>query len=619
VAAAGLLLVCWLLLPFVLPDGTIYGMLGGLACAVLILAWWLFGSRAPWVERLGALVLIVAAVYALRPLLHVSIRTGLMSRMPYFYATPLLCLGLVAWAVATRGLTRGAQRAALPVALVIGGGLLALVRTEGVTGDGGADFEWRWTPTAEEKLLARGAELPASAPAVAPAPEAAAAAPSPPRPAQAAPSPSTAAPVPSATTVPSRPAPDAPGPSPAATAAAPAAAEWPGFRGPARDGVVRGVAIETNWTAAPPRELWRRPIGPGWSSFAVQGDRIYTQEQRGEEELVVAYDARTGEPVWRHADPVRFYESNGGPGPRGTPTLAGGRVYTFGATGLLNALDAATGARVWSRNVATDAERKIPGWGFTSSPLIVGDAVVVAASGQLVSYDAATGEPRWFGPKAGGGYSSPHLATFDGMSQILLLSGGGATAVSPADGRLLWQHTPWKDTVGIIQPALAEGDVLITAADGFGAKGMSRVAVARGPSGWTATERWTSNGLKPYFNDFVVHEGHAFGFDGRILSCIDVADGQRKWKGGRFGHGQLVLLPDQDLLLVLSEDGELGLVEAVPGQFTERARFKAIEGKTWNHPVLVRDVVLVRNGEEMAAFRLPTVAGGADGPPIRRP
>ena len=410
-------------------------------------------------------------------------------------------------------------------------------------------------------------------------------------------------------------------PSATPTAAVPRAdaAEWPGFRGPARDGVVRGVRLETNWTATPPRELWRRPIGPGWSSFAVQGDRIYTQEQRGEDELVVAYDVRTGEPVWRHADPVRFYESNGGAGPRGTPTLAGGRVYTFGATGILNALDAATGGVLWSRNVATDAEKKIPGWGFASSPLIVGDAVVVAASGQLVSYDAATGKPRWFGPKAGGGYSSPHLVTLHGTPQILLLTGGGATAVSPADGRLLWQHAPWKDTVGILQPALAGGDLLITAADGFGAKGMSRIAVARGPSGWTATERWMSNGLKPYFNDFVVHEGHAFGFDGRILSCIDLADGQRKWKGGRFGHGQLVLLPDQDLLLVLSEDGELGLVQAAPDQFTELARFKAIEGKTWNHPVLVRDLVLVRNGEEMAAFRLPAVVGAADGPPIRRP
>ena len=134
--------------------------------------------------------------------------------------------------------------------------------------------------------------------------------------------------------------------------------------------------------------------------------------------------------------------------------------------------------------------------------------------------------------------------------------------------------------------------------------GVQRLAVANGPSGWTVAEVWTSRGLKPYFNDYVVHNDHAFGFDGSILSCIDLADGKRKWKGGRYGNGQLVLLPDQDVLLVLSEEGELALVRASPDQFTELARFKAIEGKTWNHPVLVGDVLLIRNGEEMAAFRL---------------
>ena len=118
-------------------------------------------------------------------------------------------------------------------------------------------------------------------------------------------------------------------------------------------------------------------------------------------------------------------------------------------------------------------------------------------------------------------------------------------------------------------------------------------------------ERWTSRGLKPSFSDFVVHDGHAFGFDGAILACIDVEDGTQKWKGGRFGQGQLVLLPDQDLLLVLSERGELALVEATSEQFTELARFPAIEGKTWNQPALVGDVLLIRKLQEMAAFRLP--------------
>jgi len=381
-------------------------------------------------------------------------------------------------------------------------------------------------------------------------------------------------------------------------------ADWPGFRGPERDGIVRGVRIETDWSRTPPVELWRRPIGPGWSSFAVSGDLVYTQEQRGDDEIVSCYRLTTGEPVWTHRDAVRFWESNGGAGPRATPTLRNGRVYTLGATGIVNALDAGTGAAVWSRNAATDTSQEIPGWGFAGSPLVIDDVVIVAVAGQLVAYDVRTGHPRWFGPAGGGGYSSPHLVTLDGVAQVLLLRGARTISVAPADGTLLWEH-PWQPSVSILQPALAaDGDVLIAAGDAMGGIGMRRIAVARGPAGWTVEERWTSRGLKPYFNDFVVHKGHAYGFDGSILACIDLADGTRKWKGGRYGNGQLVLLPDQDVLLVLSEEGELALVAATPDKFTGLARLPAIEGKTWNHPVLVRDVLLVRNGEEMVAFRL---------------
>jgi outer membrane protein assembly factor BamB len=365
------------------------------------------------------------------------------------------------------------------------------------------------------------------------------------------------------------------------------------------------VRIATDWAASPPVELWRRPIGPGWSSFAVRGDLVYTQEQRGDDEVVTCYDAATGEPVWMHRDAARFWESNGGAGPRATPTLSDGRVYTLGGTGLLNALDAGDGALVWSRDAAADTGAKTPIWGFSGSPLVVDGVVVAAVSGALAAYDAATGAPRWTGPAGGEGYSSPHLATLDGVAQIVQIHGGGATGVAPADGTVLWEH-PWKG-YPIVQPALtADGDVLIAVNANTG---LRRLAVAHGPAGWTVEERWTSLGLKPYFNDFVVHEGHAYGFDGGILAAIALADGARKWKGGRYGHGQLVLLPEQDLLLVLSEQGGLALVAATPDGFTEIARHPAIEGKTWNHPVLAGDLLLVRNGEEMVAFRLAPAGG----------
>ena len=317
--------------------------------------------------------------------------------------------------------------------------------------------------------------------------------------------------------------------------------------------------------------------------------------------MVSCYNLTNGEPVWRHCDAVRFWDSHAGAGPRATPTLSEGRVYTLGATGILNVLDAEDGIVVWSRNAASDTDTEVPGWGFASSPLVVDDVVVVAVRGALVAYELTTGEPRWFGPNGGAGYSSPHLLMIDGVAQIVLLSAGGATSVAPADGTLLWEY-PWPEDVRMVQPAqTAEGDVLMGSGERMG---IRRLAIERGSGEWVIEERWTSIRLKPYFNDFVVHEGHAFGFDGRILACMDLEDGKRKWKGGRYGFGQLVVLPDQDLLLVLSEQGELALVAAEPDQFKELARFPALEGKTWNHPVLAGDILLVRNSEEMVAFRL---------------
>ena len=542
----------WFVVPAVLPwsqapfIGLLVGVLGGLA----ILLWWLLFSRAPWVERIGAPVLIVGAVILTKRVVHPSIAGGAMGMLLYVYAIPVFGLALVAWAVVTRRFTTAARRLALIVAIVLGCSVFMVIRTGGLTAEFDNDFHWRWSKTPEQRLLAQAtAESPASSS------------------------------VPAATST---------------------ETGWSGFRGPQRDSVVHGVKIKTDWSATPPVQMWRRPVGPAWSSFAVYNGRLYTQEQRGEEEDVACYDLNTGKPVWKHSDAARFYESNGGPGPRATPTLNNGRVYAQGATGIVNVLDATTGTVVWTRNSVSDTGAKVPGWGIAGSPLVVNDLVIVAASGTLVAYDVANGNPRWLGPTGGVGYSSPQLVTIAGVQQVVLLNSNGAISVSLADGKLLWEHK-WEG-VPIVQPGVApNGDLLVSVSE---SSGLRRLAVAQAAGGWTVQERWTSEDIYPWFNDFVVHKGYAFGFNGSSLVCVNLEDGKLKWKGKRYGYGQLILLPDDDVLLIVSEQGEIALAKAAPDQFTELAHFPALEGKTWNHPVLVGNVLLVRNDHEMAAFRL---------------
>jgi outer membrane protein assembly factor BamB len=601
VVFAALQIFSWYVVPKFLPDNlAYYGMMGTVLAGVVIVVWWAFFSRAPRLERWGAVLMMIVALAATSRILHVSVANAGQGMLFAFLAIPLLSFVFVISVMISHRLADRPRRAVLLATILLASGGWALVRINGVNP---LDFAWRWSPTPEERLLAQTPfDSAQSKPIVLPSTQGTVETSEQQPIAQAGVEPVAPPSVPvAAKTREERPVVQVKGES-AALQPAPAAMEtvpeWPGFRGAGRNGIIPGVRIETDWAASPPVELWRKPIGPGWSSFAVHGNLFYTQEQRGDHEIVACYNLKTGEPVWMHSDSARFWEANAGPGPRGTPTLNNGRVFTLGATGIVNALDAATGAVVWSRNGTADVSAKSPYWGFSSSPLVVDDVVIVAVSGALVAYDRATGDPRWSRPDSSVSYSSPQLATIDEVTQVLMLS-KGVTSVAPADGKVLWEHT-WPGYT-MVQPArTVEGDILITDES----LGTRRLAVKRGADGWRIEERWTSNGLKPYFNDYVVHQGHAFGFDGSILACINLADGKRKWKGGRYGNGQLILLSDQDVLLVLSDQGELVLVAAATDKFTELARFPAIKGKTWNHPVLVGDLLLVRNGQEMVAFQL---------------
>lgn len=540
----------WLIIPKIFSGPWVgaVSVFGGFLGGIAILIWWVFFSRALRFDRWNAIILWVLALFVAYSFTDESITTGMQGMMFPAFAIPVLSLAFVIWAVTTRHLSLSIRRLSMLATILLASGVWILFRSEGMTGDARIDLVWRWSSTAEERLLSQAEDQAQS---------------------------QTYSQVDGTK------------------------AEWAGFRGDQRNNKVAGILIETDWKNSPPVELWRRPVGPGCSSFAVHGDFFYTQEQRGEDEVVACYSLSSGEPVWKHPYKARFWDSHAGAGPRSTPSLWQGRVYTLGATGILTVLDESDGRLIWSRDVASETGVESLDWGFASSPLVVNEVVVVAISGTLAAYDIKTGNLRWLCPDGGESWSSPHALNIAGVDQVLMMMEGRVISTRADDGQVLWE-LPWPG-VHIVQPAICEkGDLVLSQGD---AKGIGRFNISYESGDWNIEELWTSHRLKPNFNDFVVHKGHVYGYEGLSLACLDLENGQRLWKGGRYG-GQLLLLVDQDLLLVLTEKGDLALVEALPDKLNEVASFRAIKGKTWNHPVLVHDILLVRNMEEMAAFRL---------------
>jgi outer membrane protein assembly factor BamB len=538
------------------------------ALILLFLVWWLTWSRVRWRERLyvlGAAILISVVT----PFLAHKTAGGLLM----FYGLPL---GLTVWTLgllALRTVSGERRTVALCALLVLTGCGFLLVRTEGVDGAFQFALRTRWSPTAEQVYLAERASHGNSA---------------------------------------NKPVEAAESSGGATMSLQPG--DWPGFRGPNRDGAVHDVKIATNWNEKPPRLLWKRKIGPAWSSVAVVGDRLFTQEQLGDKEAVDCLDAATGHIVWSHEDPVRHEDDQGGAGPRATPTFAAGRIFALGATGILNCLDARTGKAQWSRNIADDAATKKPMWGFSSSPLVTDDLVIVFACGDfaapnslkaLRAYRADTGKPAWSIAAGKIGYSSPQLCSIGDAKTVLSLSDSGLFAVDPSSGHILWDHATPVGSPGVprcVQPQVVPSKGILF--DAGPTIGTVLTDAEHSGESWVEEQRWASRFLKPSFNDFVVYGNAAYGFDARVLTCIDLETGKQRWKGGRYGSGQVLLLADQPLLLVISEKGEAVLVAADPNEHHELGRFQAIEGKTWNHPVIAHGRLYVRNSEEFACYEL---------------
>ena len=553
---------------------------GPMLCSLLLVLWWLGFSRATWRERVFGFLGWIVSLGAVLFLVHPTVRGGVTS----YLTVPM---GMAAFAIGANVLrTRPpATRSRISVLLALLGfsGSL-LLRNEGMTGDYGFGLHWRWSKSAEERMLA-------NRPTASPNPAAAA-----PAPAPAAPSSTSAATQP---------------------VAALGEAEWPGFRGPGRDGRSQAPAIATSWATQPPRQLWKIPVGPAWSSFAVAGTRLFTQEQRGPREAVVCYEAATGRELWVQTIDARFDEPLGGPGPRATPTIAGDGLFVTGATGRFMRLNPNTGAVVWEQDLTKVAERPAPMWGFSASPLVVGTVAVVYAGGPgdkgLLAFDAATGAPRWSVAAGKDSYSSPQLATLAGESLVLMLTNDGLLGVDPATGTVRLEHEFKFMNYRALQAAIGADDTVLLPT-GLG-PGTRAIRVRKNDGKLTSEELWNSRQLKPDFTDLVLHGGHAYGNDGGLLTCIDLATGTRQWKGGRYGKGQILLLENSGLLLIAAEQGDAVLVQADPKEHREIATFRALEGKTWNHPVVVGDRLYLRNAQEAACYVLAPPPATTPGSP----
>lgn len=392
--------------------------------------------------------------------------------------------------------------------------------------------------------------------------------------------------------------------APAAPASAASTPYWTDFRGPQRDGHYRERVIRTKWPTAGLKPIWKQPVGGGYASFVIARSRAFTIEQRGPQEIVAAYDVATGRELWTSGWIALFRESLGGDGPRATPTWADGVVYALGATGELRALEDATGRVLWRKNILDDNDATNLDWGMAASPLVVNDAVIVLPGGpngrSVVAYDRRTGSRLWASLSDKQAYSSPMLVTLNGIQQLLVFGAMRLMGLSPDRGELLWEY-PWRTAFDINagQP-LVIGDNRVFLSSGYGT-GAAVIEVTRGER-FTVREIWRNNRMKNQFTSSVLLDGYIYGLDESILACLDAATGELRWKGGRYGYGQVLLASGH--LIVLAENGDLALVRATPERHEELARFPAISGKTWNHPAVADGFLLIRNLAEMAAFDL---------------
>ncbi len=381
---------------------------------------------------------------------------------------------------------------------------------------------------------------------------------------------------------------------------------WTNFWGPNFDGKYDQTPIRANVDEDPWELVWQQPCGGGYASFTIAKGVAYTIEQRRDEEVVAAYDITNGNELWNHSWPAFFQEAMGGDGPRATPVWDDGKVYAMGAIGHLVCLSADTGEKIWDVNILEDNDGKTITWGISASPLIVNDLVITVPGGtnqqMMVAYDKVTGEKKWGTLGDQIKYSSPFLGTILGEEQIIYTSQERVVGLSPKDGALLWSYY-YETKPGIDhkigQPIVLGGD-MVFASSGYG-YGCDLFKVVKEGDEYKTEKLWHNRNMKNRFSSPIYFEDHIYGLDESIMVCLDM-EGNRVWKGGRYGHGQIAFADGH--IIILTETGDVVLVKATPEEHKEIARMEVLQGKTWNFPALSDGYLLVRNHNQMACLKL---------------
>jgi len=390
------------------------------------------------------------------------------------------------------------------------------------------------------------------------------------------------------------------------TVQAQAPIDWIQWRGANRDGISAETGLLQDWPKSGPPLAWRiTGAGNGYSSFSASGGRLYTLGARGGNEYVIAIDRATGKKVWEYLNGRRF-ENDRGDGPRSTPTVEGDRLYVFGGSGDLTCLDLATGKKIWSINLVSKFGGVNPYWGYSESPLVVGDRILVNAGGRgasIVAVSKADGSTLWQQHSDGAGYSSPMLMKTGSLSQVIFFTESHALAVDPRDGRLLWSYNKANNGTANIATPVVRGTRVFVSSD-YGTGGALLDVRAAGNLA-TANEVYFTRDMRNHHASSVLVGDYLYGFNSSILTALKFDDGRIAWRDRSVGKGSLIFADNR--LYLYSEDGVIGLAEANPVAYREHGRFSLAQQSglpTWSHPIISGGLLIIRDQDTIYAYNI---------------